>query len=384
MASLYLFSLFLFFPCLIFSFEIPTEDKFTASDGGAGDNFGHSVSISGSLVLVGAPGDGSSLGSAYLFNCPSSSCTQLAKLSASDEAIGDQFGRSVSLSGSLALVGAFLDDSRQGSAYLFNCNPLPCIEVDKLTASDGAPTHRFGFSVSISKTLALVGSYFYDLAQGSAYLFDCSSLPCNEVDKLEASDGATSDNFGWSVSLSGSLALVGAYGKNSLQGAAYLFNCSSIPCNEVDKLEASDGAAGDFLGFSVSISGTFALVGALQKNSFQGAAYLFDCSSLPCNEVDKLEASDGAAGDYFSYSVSISGSMALVGATRDNSRQGAAYLFDCSSSSCIQVAKLTASDRAANDELGSSVSISDSSALIGALGFNSGQGSAYLTCFFSF
>jgi len=75
--------------------------------------------------------------------------------------------------------------------------------------------------------------------------------------KVTASERLASSNFGFSVSVSGSMALVGAHhediGGNENQGSAYLFDCTSLPCSQVDKLVASDGASGDLFGFSVSL-----------------------------------------------------------------------------------------------------------------------------------
>ena len=98
--------------------------KLTASDGAADDYFG-SVSISGDTVVVGAEGDDSDKGSAYVFVKPSggwSNMTQTAKLTASDGAEGDEFGNSVSVSGDTVVVGADGDDDDgdwSGSAYVF-------------------------------------------------------------------------------------------------------------------------------------------------------------------------------------------------------------------------------------------------------------------------
>jgi len=394
-----------FFACPILSFEIPIENKL-ASNGTRRDFFGLSVSLSGPLALVGAYGDdiegNSDQGSAYLFNCSSVPCTLVDRLIATDGGDGDRFGFSVFLWGSFALIGAPLDDigenAVQGSAYLFNCTSLPCSQADKLIASDGATVGRFGQSVSLDGYLALVGANEDNNSKGSAYIFNCTSLPCSQADKLIASDGAAVDRFGRSVSLSGSWALVGAdeddIETNANQGSAYLFDCSSFPCSQADKLVASDGAASDFFGFSVSLSGPLALVGAygddVNGNPVQGSAYLFNCTSLPCSEVEKLIESDGSSGDLFGFSVSLSGPLALVGVFQDNIEgnrlQGSAYLFNCASLPCSQVEKFIASDGALGDFLGYSVSISGMLGLVGApfddFGENNDQGSAYFIGFF--
>jgi hypothetical protein len=81
--------------------------------------------------------------------------------------------------------------------------------------------------------------------------------------------------------------------------------------NETIKLLASDGAAYDYFGFSVAVSGTTALVGAYfddDNGSSSGSAYLFDTTTG--TQLAKLLPSDGAADDYFGYSVSVSGTTA--------------------------------------------------------------------------
>ncbi|HMJ06609.1 MAG TPA: FG-GAP repeat protein, partial [Chthoniobacterales bacterium] len=155
--------------------------------------------------------------------------------------------------------------------------------------------------------------------------------------QLIASDGAAGDQFGRSVSFSGNSALAGAWRDNSSQGSAYLFrnlDTASGTITQNVKLTASDGAAFDYFGYSVSLSGNSALVGAygdgIGSNSFQGSAYLFrnlDTASGTITQNVKLTASDGAASDLFGYSVSLSGNSALAGAYGDNSYQGSAYLF---------------------------------------------------------
>ncbi|MCP4373696.1 MAG: hypothetical protein GY797_37185, partial [Deltaproteobacteria bacterium] len=102
--------------------------KLTASDGAAGDNFGRSVAISGDTVVAGATGEddsGSSSGAAYVFVKPGSGwadMTQAAKLTASDGAAGERLGLSVAVSGDTVVAGALGDDDNgndSGSAYVF-------------------------------------------------------------------------------------------------------------------------------------------------------------------------------------------------------------------------------------------------------------------------
>ncbi len=394
--------------------DLIEEDILTASDGANSDSFGYSVAVDGDLALVAAHGDddnGSNSGSVYLFernDGGADSWGQVKKLTASDGAAEDRFGRSVALSGDTALVGADGDDddgSSSGSAYIFERNNGGLDnwgEVAKLTASDGAASDYFGTSVALSGDTALVGAYHDDdngSSSGSAYIFTRNQGGADnwgEAAKLTASDGAAYDEFGRSVALSGDAALVGAYGDEGFIGSAYLFernNGGADNWGEVVKLTASDGAAADYFGNSVALSGDTALVGAFgddDDGSESGSAYLFERNTGGADnwgEVVKLTASDGAADDYFGWSVALSGEAALVGANRDDddgSNSGSAYLFERNSGggdNWGQAAKLTASDGVADDEFGYAVALSGDTALVGALGGEGGSprpGKAYV------
>jgi len=217
------------------------------------------------------------------------------KLIASDGTAGDRFGRSVAICGDTAIVGSERDgievNPQQGSAYVFIRSGTIWTQQTKLTASDGAASDEFGFSVAISGNTAIVGSEFDDIGantfQGSVYVFERNGTLWTQQTKLTASDGATGDRFGRSVAISGDTAIVGSYdddiGANFNQGSAYIFIRSGIIWTQQTKLTASDGAVSDRFGFSVAISGEMAIIGSYQDNiganSDQGSAYVFDLSN---------------------------------------------------------------------------------------------------------
>jgi len=145
--------------------------------------------------------------------------------------------------------------------------------------------------------------------------------------ELTAADGAAHDNFGWSLAVSGSTAVVGAYGKNSSTGAAYVFVRSGSTWSQQAKLTAADGAPRDSFGSSVALSGSTGVVGADANSSSTGAAYVFTRAGGTWTQQIKLTASDGAPGDNFGNSLAIANSTAVVGAPDNNSGIGAAYVF---------------------------------------------------------
>jgi hypothetical protein len=166
-----------------------------------------------------------------------------------------------------------------------------------------------------------------------------SGTTWTQQQKLTASDGAATDNFGSSVALSGDTALVGASGDdvggNANQGSAYVFVRTGTTWTQQQQLTASDGTTGDNFCISVALEGDTAVIGAgaddINGNADQGSAYVFVRTGTIWAQQQKLFAADGAANDFFGYSVALNGGTALVGAYLDdiggNVDQGSAYIF---------------------------------------------------------
>jgi hypothetical protein len=214
------------------------------------------------------------------------------KLLASDREADDGFGNSVAISGDYAIVGAWFEDGGDldvGAAYVFRrIGPNNIWDTGvKLTASDAWGADWFGCSVSTSGDYAIVGAYGEDaggLDAGAAYVFRRTG-PDNVWDagvKLLASDAQAGDWFGHSVSISGDYAIVGAFNEDaggSSAGAAYVFQRTGTNTWDTGvKLLASDAQASDYFGYSVAISGDYAIVGATLEDAGgadAGAAYVY-------------------------------------------------------------------------------------------------------------
>jgi hypothetical protein len=354
--------------------------KIVASDGATGDNFGISVAVGSGRIVVGATADddlGTDSGSAYIFNLFG---TQLAKIKASDGAASDFFGDDVSIGSGRIVVGSPGDDdlgTDSGSAYIFN---LFGTQLAKIKASDGAVDNYFGDSVAVGSGRIVVGatgSPFLPAIPGYAYIFDLSG---NQLAKILASDGATGDNFGISVAIGCGRIVVGASGDDdsgSNSGSAYILDLNG---NQLAKIKASDGAASDNFGSSVAIGSGRIVVGAsgdddLGSNS--GSAYIFDLNGT---QLAKIKASDGAANDNFGNHVAIGSGRIVVCSTFDDDpiNSGSAYIFDLNGN---QLTKIVASDGATSDLFGSSVAIGSGRIVIGALsgdGSGSDFGAAYI------
>jgi hypothetical protein len=332
--------------------------------------------------------------------------SEVAKLTAAaDAAAYDFFGYSVAVSGDTVVVGADWAGNT-GAAYIFarNYDPIhpgtPLADnwgqVQKLTAGDASAGHRFGKSVALNEDTVVVGSH---AGLGAAYVFERNQGGVEnwgEEQKLTASDAGAWDRFGTSVAISGDTVVVGAWGDEDHVVSAYIFARNYDPGDpgtpsadkwgEVQKLTASDAVAGDYFGYSVSISGDTVVVGAYGDDdggNTSGSAYVFERNQGGADnwgQVDKLTAGDAAADDRFGYSVAISDNTVVAGAYGDDdggSASGSAYVFARRGATWPQQAKPTAGDAAAGDNFGTSVAISGDAFIAGAPG-NDDSGSTYL------
>jgi FG-GAP repeat len=353
----------------------------------AGDFFtNRAVDISGTTLIVGAPNHGS-VGDAFVFNNTSGTTwQQVADLANSDSNNGDITGSAVAISSVSAVAGAPAHDG-MGRAYLFP-KPPPWHPVIGLEAANTTTGDNFGASLSMTGTTVLAGAPDH-AGMGSAYIFaETLNAPYTQAAvrapgsnyvyerpaELKGSDTSSGDHFGASVSIAGTFAVVGAPGHGG-SGSVYVFSETGSTWSQVAELTGSDTATGDNFGASVSISGTTVVVGA-PKHGGAGRAYIFGESGSTWSQVAELTGADTATGDNFGASVSISGTAVVVGAP-GHGGAGRAYMFGESGGTWTQAAEVAGSDTVAGDNFGAAVGISGTVAVIGAPA-HGGSGSAYL------
>jgi hypothetical protein len=374
-----------------------TEVKIQASDKQGSDLFGYSVAIDGDYAIVGSRNEdtgAADAGAAYIFKRDGTSWSEQAKIQASDKQGSDMFGHSVAISGDYAIVGALYEDTTDaGAAYIFKRDGTSWTEQAKIQASDKQAYDLFGNSVSISEDYAIVGAPYEDSSAtdaGAAYIFKRDGTSWTEQTKIQASDPGANVLFGHSVAISGDYAIVGAHQEDAGAadaGAAYIFKRDGTSWTEQAKIQASDKQMGDQFGYSVAISGDYAIVGSQQEDAGgtnAGAAYIFKRDGTSWTEQTKIQASDPGVDDRFGYSVAISGDYAIVGAHQEDTGAadaGAAYIFKRDGTSWTEQAKIQASDKAGSDQFGFSVAISGDYTVVGALYEDTGDtnaGGAYI------
>ncbi|MES2772567.1 MAG: FG-GAP repeat protein [Bacteroidota bacterium] len=385
-----------------------------SEDGAPNDNFGRTVAISGDYAIVGSASDDeadlTNNGSASIFkrNTATGLWELQVKLANPNPASEDFFGSSVAISGDYVIVGAHRDDegaglSDNGSATIFKRNSITGIWVSqgKLVNPNAASSDFFGNSVSISGDYAIVGAYWDSEGAGLSLNGSATVFKRNSVSGVWESQGklvhpvaATQDYFGCSVSISGDYAIVGAE-VDDYMGSAIIFKRNSVSgvWEFQAKLLNPNAASDEVFGRTVSISGNYAIVGALGDSegaglSSNGSATIFKRNAISGLWQPQVKLVDFTASsdDFFGWYVSISGDYAIVGAPLDDegtglTNNGSTSIFKRVGSVWQLVQKFTAPQVNAhsNDQFGGGICIDGATGrfLIGSQYLQSATGMAF-------
>lgn len=373
------------------------------------DNFGNSVALAGSRLVVGISlddqGANSDSGTVCIYDLNSPTPTVPALTVGNPGAPGgDEFGHAVSLCGNRLLVAAPDDDVGialdVGSAYLFDLSTgTPATPV--FVFSDPSPSshEEFGYSVAINGNLAVVGSQKDDKVAsnaGSVTIYNlAAAFPEQPLLVIDNPSPTNNDYFGTAVAVAGTKVVISAYqedtsGNNNV-GVVYIYDTASpTPGTPIRTLINPFPQSQDQFGNAVAISGNFVVIGC-SKNDVgaaidAGSAYIYDLTSAtPTVPVLSLDNPAPANDDWFGHSVAISGTKVVVGAHQNDTGAldaGSVYVYDIASATpTVPVQVLDNPSPAADDEFGYSVGISGNRIVIGCRLDDAGAsnaGSAYL------
>ena len=400
------------------------QQKLIASDGMIDDWFGSDLVLNydGTIALIICQKDddkGTDTGSVYVYSRSGSVWTYVKKLYSSDPVNTNSLSYvAVSGDSKTVMIGSSLSDDKgtdTGAVYVFGDNSYKpsrlnyegLVEYTEFYPKDGkAGASNFGASCALSHDAkhALVGAFkdndkgteagavYYYIRENGTWIFQ---------EKFYSPDTIESDYFGISVAVNSdaSIAIVGAYGRDdngvSNSGSVYVFTRTNNGWIYQQKLTASDRVLNDLFGASVALNanGDYALIGAYSRDDSaineRGAVYIFTRSGNTWTQQGKILASDAAADDLFGISVSVNAdaSIAAIAAANDDdnatSNSGSVYIFTRSGSTWTQQQKLTESPPLENNEFGRNVSMSADGSMIAISSMGSqltpvNQGRVYL------
>ncbi|MFT4601422.1 MAG: hypothetical protein ACI857_001602 [Arenicella sp.] len=409
--------------------------KVVASDRDVEDRMGHAVTIEGNWAAVGAYANdfgalNPNMGAVYIYEQQGlNNWVQTQLLTNSDQDDYDRFGWSVDMWGDFLIVGAYGEDhdendanslSKAGSAYIFQNIAGTWTEMQKIVASDRDISDEFGWSVSIFDSTAIVGAHIEDHDEfgtdfkyhsGSVYSFELDGTGTwNETQKIVADDRWVdmnfpngysgedlADQFGGTVGLWGDYLVVGAHSHDYAttspltgglwtSGAAYIFERTAGTWNQVKKLQNFDRESWDRFGYATAIDSNVIAVCAYSEDEVEdgisnpltnpGSVYIFerDLGGI-WQDAQKIVPLDRNSGDHFGWSLDIDDTLLAIGCHSDDHDEfgldlkpgsGSTYIFEKNAGIWSQFQKIDAAVRHDSIDFGGSVGISGYTILTGA------------------
>ncbi len=285
--------------------------KLNAFDAAAVDNYGASVALSGNVAVIAARFDDDACptladcdsGAVYVYRYNGANWDFEQKITAHDAAAEDEFGYDVDIEDDVMVVGSRFDDDsedRAGAAYVYRFDGLQWAFESKLTVADPRPNHGIGGAVSLNGNVVVLGAVNDSdggVGSGAAYAFRYDGMTWQEEDKLTAADASPFDNFGLVVALSGNTAIIGAENEDDggqSSGAAYLFRFDGNRWLQLARLKASQPGMSERFGTDVAINNQFAVMGTPgRENSANNSGAVFTFEQLDdCNGNGSLDTCD--------------------------------------------------------------------------------------------
>lgn len=280
--------------------------KVKASDVKLGQRFGSALAMDGDWLVVGSPYDSLndlSVGSVYLFQYDGTDWVEFQKLTPPNPVDAQQFGYSVSIDSTVVVIGSPDDNlagTKRGSAYIFEYDGNQWGFFTKITANDGADNDQFGTAVAVIDSLNFfVGSPSDDdlaVNAGSVYHFKLENNVWNQSDKLYSPTASISGTFGKALYTNKEYLGIGEQYGNLSKGAVHLFktDCFDSWLSSYT-INASDGQTGDNFGKAVAFSDNFLVAGSCEDDengNNSGSSYIYDIGrEVPLHLTAILEGS---------------------------------------------------------------------------------------------
>lgn len=323
------------------------SQRLAATDPNEGAEYGGGVKFSNDFLVVAAGradvGGTQRAGALYVYDYQNNNWEFGTKLIASDMSNDAKLGMnptSLDVDGNTIVAGAPGDNAWIGSVYVYTREAGTWSETQKILSPTAPDSGVFGIGVSVSGDYLVVGANEVDGRKGAAYVYlKNSGGTYDYLQTLMASDAANDDFFGTSVSLSGDQLVIGAYGSNMEQGAAYVFEKDNQGTwVEVQKLTGNTSSEITQFGWSTDIQRDYITVSAPHLYGFEaGEVYFYKReSSGTWVEYQVLQGADTVGEDFYGWSIAVHENQLIAGAPWEDhdengeneiDRAGSAYIF---------------------------------------------------------
>jgi hypothetical protein len=354
--------------------------------------FGRSVAVAGTAVVAASPNDGdggTANGVAHVFGDSKRGWRRVQRLQSANPAWEDRFAQALAADRSRLVVGRDQADegaSDAGAVTVFRRSGYHFKREAEIVSSDAGNNDGFGCAVAISGTTILIGASRDDegalIDAGSATIWQWRDNAWELQAKLIPPDAASADWFGSAVAIDAGVAAIGAYGdddRGEKCGAVFTYRLEDGAWILDQKLVPNDLAAGDWFGFSLALSGDLLAVGAPRDDvggESNGSVRIFRRARTGWVHETTLRPAVGSVTSWFGYALAADGARLLIGIPGDDrggESSGVAALFERIGGQWLQRAFLAANSPVADELFGSSVAVRGDFAAVGRLVTEDGE-----------
>lgn len=339
--------------------------------------YGTSVAILDTYAVVGTSRENIASGAAYVYHKDAAGNWSFQQsFTAPDPNMGAEYGGGAKLTDNLMVIAAGRANvsglDRTGALYVYQLNGSTWEYDTKLIASDFSAEAKMGMnptSLDMEGSTIVAGAPGENLWTGSVYVFEKSGGTWNEVQKIMSPNPQQNDIFGIGVAIAGDYMVVGASEEDNTKGAAHIYMKNNNGVWEhVQKIIASDAMAQGYFGTSVSISNTSIAVGAYGHAGGEGATYIFeDDGTGNWTETQKITASSPSSEANFGWNCLIQNNHLVVSAPHPyGSEKGEVYVYEKTGGLFAEIQKVESNDLAPEDFYGWNVEMDSNQLIVGA------------------
>lgn len=366
-----------FFNITTVSAQYNQEAKLVSENREARAEYGTSVAILDSYAVVGTSRENIASGAAYIYHKDAGgNWSFLQSLTAPDPNFGAEYGGGAKLTANFMVIAAGRADvsglERVGALYVYQLNGSTWEFDTKLIANDFNAEAYMGMnptSLDMEGTTIVAGAPGENFWTGSAYVFEKSGGTWNQVQKIMSPNPLQDDSFGIGVAIAGNYMVVGANQEDNVNGAAHIYMKNSNGVWEhVQKITASDAMTQGYFGTSVSISNTSIAVGAYGHEGGEGATYIFEDDGMGnWSETQKITASSPSSEANFGWNCLIQNNNLIVAAPHSfGFEKGEVYVYEKTGGLFTEIQKVESLDLAAEDFYGWNIEMDSNQLIVGA------------------
>lgn len=379
------------------AFAQDARTEIVAPEGEVEGGFASGLAVDGVTLFAGSPRATESTlddaGAGWIYTLTDETWEQTQRLASPTPAVGGQFGHAAHMSGSVLIVGApgSADTGVIGHAYVFRLTDgVWSLEADLLPPTTPVPTDQFGFAVSVAGDRAVVGApgavgagEAAEAGAGNAYVFERIDGAWTFVSDLADIGPATSGSFGFAVDVEGGTVVVGApadSGLGNVDGSASVFRLTQaggwaraqILHPEFAPIVGSGNMIPEF-GCAVSLSGTalaVAACGAELRRIDEGVITIYRRHGPAFRAEQQLRVGT-SAGHFrrFGQAMQLSGDNLVAGCwrhvTADGQDWGDAFVFRHDDGIWTKVRRVISRSQYQRDHFGSAIALSGRTAVFG-------------------